>query len=278
MKLTTDPKSQNETAKKILFDTYWSNTGWRSEPHTPTEDFELACNAGYMFKPEEFDHDKVVSRVKEARSRCKLLSVSNAFLASLSSRRLELRSALGSFAVLSEFPEHAAPGEKKETCEICGYSLVSEKEDLSVLNFERLKWGGVRHSDALYAAFDLTLFAQLEPVLPTSDDLRIMHEIVEILQSAAPDDTPRQLEQKLNKTFASNKEERDVLLTILAYCGVLQPEGRTGYFQVFTNRAFSDHIDNLPKAYKLDWRYPLCWWRGKDGVNKRALRHYFPQL
>ena len=33
-----------------------------------------------------------------------------------------------------------------------------------MLNFERFKWGGVRHSDPLYAALDLERFAEIDVV------------------------------------------------------------------------------------------------------------------
>lgn len=278
MNAITDATNENEAAKKILFDTYWSSSGWKRKSHTSPSDFEFACKAGYMFKPEDVDHDKVIAWAKEAKQNTDLLAVSNAFLASLSSRKLEYRSALGSVAVLKHFPIHDAPLARKEACQVCGYSRAAAKEDLSVLNFERHKWAGVRHSDVLYAAFDLKLFSELQEVEPTPEDIGIMREILRVLKSAQADDSPRTMEKSLADVLSSNKQEREVLLTILSFCGILQPEGRSGYFDTFINRAFSDHTDNLPPAYKLDWQYPLCWWRGKDGVDDRAVKHYFPQL
>ena len=71
------------------------------------------------------------------------------------SRRVEIRSALGSFAVLQHFPMHAAPGQR-EACPVCGdYNRPADEEDLNVLNFERFKWGGVRHDQQYPLPFQI---------------------------------------------------------------------------------------------------------------------------
>lgn len=48
------------------------------------------------------------------------------------------------------------------TCKICNnlkYGVIGNEhylnEDLNVLNFERIKWGGVRHGALIYTLFDL---------------------------------------------------------------------------------------------------------------------------
>src|SRR5436189_202810 len=83
--------------------------------------------------------------------------------------RLDRRSALGSFAVARHFPDHRHTGGSARYCTVCG-SLGDPAdncpEDLSVLNFERFKWGGVRHLHPIYAALDLELFAKGEKPVP----------------------------------------------------------------------------------------------------------------
>lgn len=49
-----------------------------------------------------------------------------------------------------------------------------KNEDLNVLNFERIKWGGLRHGDLLYTLFDLEQFTKEEIPEPVTDDIEIL--------------------------------------------------------------------------------------------------------
>ena len=265
---------KNNRALKILFDSYWFSKGWKSEKTVSLEDFIYAQNSGVMFEPVNFSHDDIVNWLKSTFEVVSLENISNAFLVSLSTRRLELRSALGSYAIAKNFPVHKYQG-NSYSCEICGLiEDPSEPYDLSRLNFERYKWGGVRHEDLEYAAFDLEQFSKLEKVKPTMQDIDVMRRITQIAQQCEPNERPRDLEKKLSTVLKSNKVEREILIQILAYCGILKPSNRSDYFQSFP------HYDKrvvLP-VNKIDWTYPVCWWRGRDGVNQIAINYYFPQL
>jgi hypothetical protein len=264
----------DEKARQILFDTYWTNAGWRDEPSITSERFAYARDAEYMFDPIVLSHDKVLAWIARSYAKVSLADVSNAFLSSLSTRRLDLRSALGSYAIAHNFPQHSFI-EAKGFCAICGmFANTTEPEDLSVLNFERFKWGGVRHLDPIYIAFDLERFATSARVPPSGNDLMIMQEIIAITRQLGPTAKLRDLEKSLVKAFMSNRAEREVLIQILSYCGIFQPQKHSGFFKEFTN--YTDRT--IPPVNKIDWTYPACWWRGNDGVNSQALTYYFPQL
>src|SRR4051794_31777698 len=99
----------DQKALKILFSTYWTSAGWKANTarsNIAPEDLAYAINAGYMFLPEQVTHDDVVRRVIAIRKTVTMHDASRAFLASLSTRRLDLRSALGTFAVARHFPAH----------------------------------------------------------------------------------------------------------------------------------------------------------------------------
>src|SRR5262245_33281705 len=98
-------------ALKVLFDTYWTAAGWRDEHSrsTPPEDFQYAKHAGLMFDSIRLSHFDIVERAIAAVRPVERQAVADAFIVSLSSRHLELRSALGSFAVLQHFPRHGDP-------------------------------------------------------------------------------------------------------------------------------------------------------------------------
>ena len=81
------------------------------------------------------------------------------------------------------------------------------------------------------------------------------------------------LEQRLAGLLASNKAEREILLQILAYCGILQAGTHPGYYESFVD--YSERTEPPGNRY---WTYPISWWRGEPGVNEEALEHYFPDL
>ena len=158
---------EDKTAKKVLFDTYWQN-GWiaHDKIQTPPEQFEYAKSKGYMFDPFWTSHDVLISNLLQQRDSLNRREVSNGFLASLSSRRLNIRSALGSYAFALNFPNHKLDIENSEMlpsgarrCKLCGFFEQDRPGsiDLNVLNFERHKWGGVRYNDPTYAWLDLSL-------------------------------------------------------------------------------------------------------------------------
>lgn len=263
----------DKKALQILFHTYWSPAGWR-EPRLATdpEDFRYAKQAGVMFDPIGLAHDRVVDWLLRGRAKVQAGEVTDAFLASLTTRRLDLRSALGSYAVARHFPPHKHEG-GRGACRICGgYDLPEgEAEDLNVFNFERFKWGGVRHDRAAYAAFDLERFLAGERPKPTEQDKLVLRSIVDAIEGAEGDMTAPKLQGQLSGLFKSNKAEREVVLAILGFCGILRTPGHPAYWDHFV-----PYVDRV--ARDVEMAYPACWWRGRDGLDRDALRRVFPTL
>ena len=261
----------DKEAIKILFKRYWSSTGW-TNTHLSKLELDYAEEKGYMFEQVELSHDEINQQLINAVSSLTLKEVSDQFLASLSTRRLDLRSALGSYMVGKNFLNHAFTGNK--ICRYCGaYSKESEKQDLNVLNFERFKWGGVRHLDPLYIAFDLDQFGKTEILIPKKEDYEIFNKIIGIINESPNGSKIRDVEKALSKVLKSNKEEREVLLQILGFCSILSPSEYPGFINLFV--PFDER--ETPDQSKNDWDYPVCWWTGKDGINKNALKLIFPE-
>ena len=274
------PKDPNTAvdrrALKVLFDTYWTSAGWRDERlrTTSPDDFKYAKRAGVMFDNIWLSHADIVSRAIAAVRVVDRRAVANAFVASLSSRRLELRSALGSFAVLQHFPKHTIP-RQRGACPVCGiYNRGAERKDLNVLNFERFKWGGVRHDQPLYASLDLQLFQQLPRIYPTAGDIAVFKGILQAIEAAPVATTSASLEKHLAKVFNSNKPERDTVVGILGLCGLLGVSAHPGYLRRFI--PWSER--ELPGRRFVDMDYPACWWQRSDGINQEALIYWFGHL
>jgi hypothetical protein len=91
-----------------------------------------------------------------------------------------------------------------------------------------------------------------------------------------PKAKPNELEKRVSKVIKSNGSERRVLIEILGYCGVLKSAGRHGFLQAYTS---SEHRDlDRPPDHTNDWKYPVIWWQGADGVDRDALNRLFPKI
>jgi hypothetical protein len=82
-------------AKKILFATYWKS-GWidAKDRKLSADDFEYAKSQGLMFDPFSIDHDACIQEIRRLVGEISLEQVAAGFLSSLSSRRLDWRSAI----------------------------------------------------------------------------------------------------------------------------------------------------------------------------------------
>ena len=272
-----------EKGRSILLKAYWSSqTGWKSGAVTE-EDFSVAKNEGFMFEYPEFEsHDESLKRLELLLENINPNDISNAFLYSLSTRKLEYRSALGSYYYAKAIPKHDRCGGYHDIsghCYICGWTEWSKEPDefdkrqgLNVLNFERIKWGGVRHDQLCYALFDLEQFMKLPCVKPTSADIEVLHNILDC--TALLDDHQKAgklreiiLKKKILKT---NKAEISVLLDVLGICGVLTSREYPCY-----EDGFVDEYHRAPAEHTNDFMYPINRWHAKDGINRERLRMVF---
>jgi len=266
--------ARDKKAVDILLSTYWSSEGWRDRPTTAPDDFAYAKAAGLMFeRPVSRTHDDIVRQVVEAAAGLTPSDAANAFLSSLTTRHLEHRSILGSYAVARHLAEHDLVqweedhSGSKHRCAVCGLWSVELDIDVNVLNFERYKWGGVRRDDLTYVLFDLQQFRELdERPVATSDDFAAFQQLMNELEKQ-PADVSAPKAQAALRALPSNKAEREVVLDILGVCGVLETTEHRGYSERFVPA----HQRNLPPLRFVERAYPVCWWKGRDGVNRQAL-------
>lgn len=176
----------DKKAIKILFKRYWSSSGW-TDNFISRRELDYAKDAGVMFEQIELSHDDMIDRLMAIVNKLSLKEVTDQFIASLSTRRLDLRSALGSYMVGRHIVHHVFAGEESY-CTYCGaFSKDRERQDLNVLSFERFKWGGVRHLDPLYILFDLEQFDKTEKLVPLTMDYEIFNEIIKTIIDLHPE-------------------------------------------------------------------------------------------
>jgi hypothetical protein len=252
-----------------LMDMYWSSKGWRLPALPPTSEARAKAEAdGIMFANDDgSDHDQWVARARAAAARLDQFTVVEAFLASLTSRRLDLRSALCSYVAARVMPEHsflARPG--TGSCSVCGqYSGIGT--DLNVLNFERFKWGGVRKLQVEYMAFDLEQFENAPKLTATKDDQRLWHDLIRSIDDSDRSTTAARLASVL-RPLPGNRAERAQLVGTLGICSVLETDHHHGFLDDWIDASHRE----LPNRHFIDDPYPVCWWTGRDGVNQDALK------
>ena len=251
-------------------------THFRDTPIEPatlvsTDDERYALETGFFVMPREMTHNEVIDWTCRAVGSVSLIDVSNAFLASLSSRRLELRSALGRYAVGLYLPRHQYLS-AGICCAICGLIAPGKKRyEFSGTNCGRYTGGGVSdYPDDI--AFDLSEFAKLPPCIPTEDDIAIFRKIISVAASLPPNAGPGVLVKQLQGLFSANTQEIERLVTILGYCGILQSAKYPSFHDRYVSYA------DRGRWLQTDWCYPIEFWRGRDGVNRQALAFYFPQI
>jgi hypothetical protein len=226
-----------------------------------------------MFDPIAFDHNAAVERATNVILRVEKQIVTNAFLSSLSTRRLFLRSALASFAVLKNFKQHEADYTRnKSICNWCGLlTPVEGTIDTSELSFKRFKWGGAGHTNVVYSAFDLEQFACTPKYSCRSEDIKIFQDIIAAIEQVPAGTTAGELHSHFPKSLKANKVEREILIETLGYCGILETEKYSGFAKRFV--PYSDR--EFPSYRFIDMAYPAIWWRGRNGINQEMLQYWF---
>ena len=238
-------------AKKILFKTYWSSNGWLNENdrNISQEEFLYAKEKGLMFEPFSISKNELLKKLKELFDSIPQKLVTDAFLSSLTNKRLDWRSALASYANVQRILSNPNYDDY-----LLGYG---ENEDLNVLNFERIKWSGVRHSSGLYNYLDLSLLLKENITEPKEEDILIFKNILKTISSSPIGETPSKLRDRLSESIKASKNERHTLMEILGCSEILQP------------------LDyNRKEPGKHDWTFVL-YWRGEDKYNGQKVEEYF---
>jgi len=262
---------------KLLFALNWNYNIWGNKPVTDA-DYNQAIAEGYMFEPAPvLSHDETLCRLQSVLSETSPHDVANAFLYSLSTRRLKYRSVLGSYYYALSIPEHSHDG--AGACYFCNWSPVENRyvpgkecSGYDVFNFERYKWGGVRHTHPEYALFDLEQFKLLPKATPSKEDFARQKAVLLAMNELPPSKKAgayRDLISKM-KLLRSNKNEVAKLLNILGICGVLSSAEAPCYCE-----QFADVWHRSPREHTNDYAYPVNRWHVSDGVNEERFSMVF---
>jgi len=263
-------------ALKALKAVYWGTQGWRegAKPDEATAALLRAAGLWTDLAHRELTHDRIVTAAAAAAARTSPADVRSAFVGSLRSRRLDLRSALASLAYVRHMPAHrfSPLADGDGPCRICGTADTFELADPNMLNFERFNWGGVRRDELEYCVFDLLQFARAPQVAPDDEDYALLAEIIDTLRSLPPRTTANRAAAALTM-LPGNKDERTGFLEILAVCGILQTARCPGFGAAFVAWEHRPQPEG-----KNDLGYPLWCWTAGDGVDSENLAALLPSL
>lgn len=273
--------SPSSTALRTLTGSFWTASGWRrggpgNIPLPTVDDVSAAVRAGVMFSPSEWavDHDETIGAARAVVGKVDPDAIADGFLSSLVNRRLDLRSALGSYAVLRWLPDHRLERGSSRWCRVCGLPSPSGGPlDRNLLNFERFKWGGVRRDNVAYATFDLTQFLRAPREASGPAHRKVAWSLITALEALAAGTTAPVAVTQL-PMVKGNRQEREALLDILGVCGILQTPQHRGYADAFIPYS----ARQLPALRNVERTYPVCWWRAEDGVDRRNVHRFLPQL
>ena len=272
---------------KTLFALY-KNTGL-NEMNVSENEIAIAKEQGYMFDYPKYEtHSDMLQRLRSILTQIDPRDIANAFLFSLSTRRLEYRSALGSYYYAMAIPEHEFMKSHNEIlaaasahCYLCGWNAwknVPNKFDIkygyNFKNYERYKYGGseIGNTNLNYVIFDLEQFVKLPKVKPTDEDKRIFAKILSCVECLERTDKVGKLRDVIRKAkiFKTNKDEISVLLGQLGICGILASNAFPAYDVYFANEYERD-----PVEYKNDFSYPVNRWYARDGIDSKRLIEVF---
>ncbi|MDE6732410.1 MAG: hypothetical protein K2J77_05985 [Oscillospiraceae bacterium] len=275
-----------DKGQKILLKLYREFELEKSVPLSEQQkaDFELAKSEGYMFDPPQpITHEEAMKRLSDVMSKISREDVANAFLYSLSTRRLEYRSALASYYYAVSIPKHENVPDGYGMCSVCGFkewkradqSVVQTAaftEGFNSLNYQRYKYGGSFGIDFNFALFDLEQFVKLPRVSPCDEDIAILKRILGCVSKLACwRDKVAKLQKAVihERILKTNSDEMSRLLEALGICGVLTERNYPALEEKFVT------FDEIRSLQFSEWDYPINMWRAYCGVNKERLLKVF---
>ena len=225
-------------------------------------------------------HDELVSLAVDSAAKLTPSAVASAFAASLTTRRLDWRSAFGSYAAVRHLRPHSYEHAKLDggQCAVCGLAKSPSFDPTRLATLRATQRRLIRFASVAYAAFDLSTFGDLEVSPPTDADRSALRDLLDGLRGLTSADRLRNLDGAIRGTFKSNKGERRYVLEALGIAGVLAPKDLPSYFDAWVRDYDRETTFATSHHYARDTAWPLQCWTGTDGVNEARVRFWFGEL
>ncbi len=235
---------------------------------------------GYAVNEIVYDtHDANLQKLKEIinHPNLSLHNLLSAYIAGYGSF-LRGRQPIMSYLFARAVPVHSLYNNKwGAACEICSmkreFYLEKGKEIFR-------KYGGASWNEMVWEFYiDLEEFSQLQPAVPTKEDLQIFKAVIELIRNAPEEETPGQLEKRILKSKLIPKCEKYALrgqLITLAELGVLYNPYIKPLFDEFTDFDTLCAISRkVPGSSRSDIVLPFSGWRGEYGICEERFQELF---
>lgn len=221
-------------------------------------------------------HDQLIQDTIAAAAAVRPEQVARAFAASLGTRRLDWRSALGSLAAVQHLYSHPFQARSEKDpgrCAVCGLGegVALDRRALDRLRAEQHFL--VRFYNVAYACADLQAFPGLQIPDPTSEDLAHLRALFEALRT--PGLALGELNGAIRGGFKSNKNQRAYLLEALAIAGILCPQQVPSFETRWVGYQELEFELSARHHYAKDSAYPLRHWSRSSRLNEAALTRWF---
>ncbi|EIK3125427.1 hypothetical protein MLS41_10605 [Escherichia coli] len=238
-----------------------------------TEEREFLTKENFGFGFASIIHDEALENSFIYFRSSNKKNVTDSFLMSLSSVRLDYRSGLSAFAIMQTMPMHEFEPNQASFCKICSASQEKNYFDLTALNRQRFFSGGLAVYKTPYEiSFFLEQHSRLEYVQPGEKDFIIFNEILRVLIEAEQGEKLTSIVKKIRgiDKFKITADQCRCLLETLGFCGIMETKEHKGYLTYFTNPGLAPS-----KSHSSNWAYPVDFWTGGDGINREALKFWF---
>lgn len=225
-----------------------------------------------MFDERKLDHGQVLRWAIVERDATTKKQIVAAFRAGIANKQPQLWSALGSWAMLMHIEHHRLQRHHDRCCGICGTFPGSHETDLNDMNFERFKWGGVRHDSVLYAAHDLSCLRNEGLPVPVRNADDCLIRLLQACHRMSIRDRGTKLPAVIAKATGIPVSSCASIADALSYAGVLRPAGKPSFIDQWIN--YSQVVSDPPdRETELNW--PLQHWKGLDGVHIPSVAWWF---
>ena len=293
----------SKEAKKILKDYYYWRVLYRDretreriklyfgyDDPTPchdnldhTFDIKRGIEKGVLIAPADRSHDDVISELMSVWKDIDPADLVNGFLYSLSTGANQYRTALASYFFARSMISHKADRIRfpfaRKCCSVCGLETdengVSHIEDsfsrYTLYYPQNFTIARIQQPD--YVLFDLKQFKELPKVSYTKEDIDILIKILKMAKEMGSANKYTALQKLITKAGMINASGNEiiVILGVLSVCGVLQTTDHRGFADGFTRRNEWGF-----EGYETELFYPLFFWKGRDGIDLKALENVFP--
>ncbi|WP_449490530.1 hypothetical protein [Actinomyces sp. Marseille-QA0893] len=225
----------------------------RKKHSVSAEDLAYARKMGVVVEDQPITHDQAIDILEQVFEAVSLEDATQAFLYSLSSRDVDYRYVLASYAYARSWLSF----DRGRTQEL------PEKLTGSFFNWVKHKGGGIWGTIGK-PIFYLEQFASMELRVASDVDVEILRSILELADSMEDEASGTALATAIRtaKLLPCNQAEAVGILETLGICGILDVPGHPGFLHSFTPPLERDTGD-----LRQSLSYPLNWWHGADGVN-----------